>query len=68
MTPEIKDYRADMDWPIEELGSALASLGFKREQLSDAELVQVATRKLRTLHEIAQTVLTPGILAAVMKE
>ena len=56
-----------MDGPMEELACKLSEIGMMDEKLSDAELVEVATKKLNLLYDIAKTVLSKELLAAVMK-
>jgi hypothetical protein len=62
----LNDYRTRMDVACEELAATLDDLGIKKP-MDDHELVEFASRKLKMLHDIAATVLTPGILAATMK-
>ena len=65
---ELREYRDNMEWPMEELAMALYDLGFRVENLDDAELAKVATTKLKMLHSIAATVMNEELLKAVMKE
>ena len=63
------EYRQTMYWPMENLAIALESCGFKHEGLDDSELVEIATRKMKTLFEmILATGMSRGLLEAVMKE
>lgn len=63
------NYRDNMEWPMENLALALKSCGFDRQQLDDSELVDVATRKIKTLFEmVLATGMSRKLLEAVMKE
>ena len=63
------DYRNNMDFPMESLAITLNEFGLVGDSLSDAELVEVAIRKLRTLHGmVLATGMSPALLKAVMKE
>jgi len=65
----LQQYRDNMDPVIEELGATLGDLGYTREGLQDSELVEVATRKLRTLHAMLLAAgLHANIVKAVMAE
>lgn len=46
----LQQYRDTMDPYVEELGAALTDMGYTKEGLTDAMLVEAATRKLKTLH------------------
>ena len=65
----LQQYRDNMDPVIEELGATLGDLGYTREGLRDSELVEVAARKLRTLHAMLLAAgLHENMLKAVMAE
>ena len=65
----LQQYRDNMDPVIEELGATLGDLGYTKEGLRDSELVEVATRKLRTLHSmLLASGLHANMLKAVMAE
>jgi hypothetical protein len=65
----LQKYRNNMDMPMEILASTLGELGWKGEGAADSEVVEVATRKLRTLHSmLLASGITAGMLQAVMAE
>jgi hypothetical protein len=65
----LQQYRDNMDPVIEELGVTLGDLGYTKEGLRDSELVEVATRKLRTMHKLLLcSGMNENILKAVMAE
>lgn len=65
----LKEYRDRMDLPIEILGITLAEFGWKGEGMDDHEIVEIATRKLRTLHTmVLATKFNPEMLKAIMAE
>jgi hypothetical protein len=66
-TQDDSEYRGRVDPAIEELGVALVELGDNDDPLNDDEIVRRAANKLRMLHEMLATVLTPGILKAAMR-
>jgi hypothetical protein len=57
-----------MEFPMEELASVLADLGFKKERLSDHELVQIASRKLKSLGAIAKLQLSEGLFEVLIND
>ena len=61
-------YRNEMEFPMEELASVLADLGFKKERLGDAELVQIASRKLKSLGAIAKLQLPEGLFEVLIND
>lgn len=69
-SPEfLQTYRDNMDLPMEILASTLAELGWAGEGCTDAEAVETATRKLRTLHRmLLSTGMNPDLLKAIMTE
>ena len=69
-SPEsLQAYRDNMDLPMEILASTLGELGWGGEGAADSEVVEVATRKLRTLHSmLLASGLNAGLLKAVMAE
>ena len=65
----LQAYRNNMDLPMEILASTLGELGWGGEGATDSEVVEVATRKLRTLHSmLLASGLNAGLLKAVMAE
>lgn len=65
---DTQEYRENMEFPMEELAATLSEMGLERQHLTDAELVTIATRKLKTLRLIAATVMNEDLLKAVMAE
>lgn len=61
-------YRNEMEFPMEELASVLADLGFKKERLDDYELVQIASRKLKSLGAIAKLQLSEGLFEVLIND
>ena len=65
----LQAYRNNMDMPMEILGSTLAELGWQGEGSPDSDTVEVATRKLRTLHRmLLSTGMSADLLKAIMAE
>lgn len=65
----LQRYRDTMDPYIEELGATLGDLGFAKEGLTDAMLVEVAIRKLKTLNSMLIALgMSKELLKAVMEE
>lgn len=62
-------YRARMETAMENLAIALKEAGADLCDggLDDEAIVELATRKVNMLIEIAGTVLTPGLLKAAMR-
>ena len=65
---ELKKYREELEWPMEELAMFLDDAGVKANNLDDYEIIQIATRKLKMLHKIAATTMNEELLKAVMAE
>lgn len=64
-----EEYKVEMDLPMEGLAVMLSNLGFDGEPHNDAYLIEVATRKIKTLYEmILATKFSPEMLRAIMKE
>lgn len=61
---ELKKYREDMDWRMEELGAILSDIGYDKERQMDYELVEAASRKLKTMYKM---LLTTGIDEKLLK-
>ena len=65
----LQAYRNNMDLPMEILASTLGELGWGGEGATDSEVVEVATRKLRTLHRmLLSTGMSADLLKAIMAE
>jgi hypothetical protein len=65
----LQEYRDKMDFPVELLASTLGDLGCKGEGAVDCDVVDVATRKLRTLHKLVLAGgMNPKMLEAIMAE
>ena len=69
MSKSDREYRDSMDSVMEELGAVLVDLGAVTADgvETDAEIVTIATRKIKTLHSMLETLMHPSLLAAVMK-
>ncbi len=65
---ELREYRDNIEFPMEMLAMTLYELGYKVEHLSDPQVIEAATRKLKMLHSIAATVMNEDLLKAVMSE
>ena len=64
-----KDYKNRMDFPMENLAITLDSIGLKKEGLLDHELVEIAAKKLATMHKMLLAAgISKGILDAIMSE
>lgn len=69
MVDSDSEYRINIEFPMQLLADTLAELGVPVENLQmDPDIIEIATKKLRTLHAIAATVLSKEILDAIMKE
>ena len=65
----LQAYRNHMDMPVEMLASTLGEMGMESEGLSDYEVVEIATRKLRTLHGmVLASKISPELLKVIMAE
>lgn len=65
----LQAYRNNMDLPMEILASTLGELGWKGEGAADGDVVDVATRKIRTLHKLVLAGgMNPKMLEAIMAE
>lgn len=65
----LQEYRDKMDFPMEMLNTALVSMGFDVNGHPDSEVVEIATRKLRTLHKLVLAGgMNPKMLEAIMAE
>ena len=65
----MQDYQGSMDPYMEELGSVLSDLGYTKDGLSDPQLVEAASRKLKTLYNmLLSTGMNEQLLKAVMAE
>jgi hypothetical protein len=61
------DYRDTIEGPMETLAFTLGKLGFEGERLTDAQLIDVATDRLKTLCNMLQAVVPEGVVKAVMR-
>lgn len=71
MSTEMKceEYRSSLDPACENLALTLKELGFTRQGLKDSELIEVAARKMKTMHSMLLAAgLSRGILDAVIAE
>lgn len=48
----LREYRTNIDFPIESLAIRLSELGYKGEGMADAEIVEVARQKLNLLYRL----------------
>lgn len=66
---ELRKYQEKLDFPLQQLADTLKEMGVSNIMCQDdPELILLTTRKLKTLHKIASTVLDVDILAAIMSE
>lgn len=65
----LKEYRSNMDHPMEMLGIEMAALGWKGEGVLDHDMVMLAISKLKLLH---RTLIANGmkkeVVEALMQE
>lgn len=65
----LQDYRDNMECPMEDLAVALWGVGDDGPSLTDAELVELAARKINMLKKmLLATGFKPEMLKAVMEE
>lgn len=69
MSKNDREYRDSMDVVMTELGETLLDIGAVTSDgaETDAEIVAIATRKIKVLADIAKASLTPGVYDAIMK-
>ncbi len=63
-----EQYRTKVSDAVKLLAHTLTVLGFDAEGVPDDELIEITTRRLRTLHAMLATSVAEGLLKAVMKE
>lgn len=60
----LREYRTNIDFPIESLAIRLSELGYKGEGMADAEIVEAARKKLNLLYRL---VLVSGMNEKLLK-
>ncbi len=69
MSKTDREYRESMDVAMTELGETLLDVDAVTADgaETDAEMVEIATRKIKTMHAMLATLMNPSLLAAIMK-